>query len=83
MDLVQSSNGTTQRERAYTDQWRGGQTGGQKRKRPSEKGRKETRMSLVPSYFTQTDVSGVKGESRIFSNMMFCILSFKSKLAKV
>lgn len=31
-------------------------------------------VSVVPSHFIQTDVSGVKGETSIFSNMIFCIL---------
>lgn len=84
MDLVQSSNGTTQRDvGGYTDQPRGGQTSGQKHKILSKRGKKEKSLSLVPSHFTQTDVSGVKGESRIFLDMMFCILCSNIVWARV
>lgn len=31
-------------------------------------------ISVVPSHFIQTDVSRVKGETSVFSNMIFCIL---------
>ncbi|XP_031380675.1 DNA ligase 4-like isoform X1 [Punica granatum] len=77
MELVQSSNGTTQRDTGYKDQ----SSSGLKRKRSSEKGKKEKNKSLVPSHFTHTDVSHVKGESRIFSNMMFYFINVPSNLS--
>lgn len=37
-------------------------------------GGKKKNVSVVPSHFIQTDVSRVKGETSIFSNLIFCIL---------
>jgi DNA ligase-4 len=39
----------------------------------SRKGEKKS-VSVVPSHLIQTDISDIKGETLIFSNMMFCIL---------
>ncbi|XLR61418.1 hypothetical protein HN51_004695 [Arachis hypogaea] len=64
IELVQSSNGTTQRD---TETKQGGKSN---RIRSSIRGEKKN-MSIVPSHLTQTDVSSIKGDSRIFSNMMF------------
>ncbi|QHO07044.1 DNA ligase [Arachis hypogaea] len=64
IELVQSSNGTTQRD---TETKQGGKSN---RIRSSIRGEKKI-MSIVPSHLTQTDVSSIKGDSHIFSNMMF------------
>ncbi|GAB4853505.1 hypothetical protein Ancab_017696 [Ancistrocladus abbreviatus] len=64
-ELVHSSNGTTQR-RANDESLRD-----DKPKRiKSLKGDKK-RFPLIPSHFVHTDVSNVKGESLIFSNLVF------------
>jgi DNA ligase-4 len=65
---VQSSNGTTQRDAEY-----GSKDSKSKRMKSSVKGAKKN-VSIIPSHLSQTDVSGVKGGSLMFSNMMFCIL---------
>jgi len=66
--LVHSSNSTT---------WRGTDYGGmQDNKLKGVKSSKKVgkrNVSVVPSHFIKTDVSDVKGETLIFSNMMFCI----------
>ncbi|KAK4775383.1 hypothetical protein SAY86_010318 [Trapa natans] len=78
MDLVQSSNGTTQRDTGgYQDQT----SGDQKHKRLPKKGKKEQSSSLVPCHFTRTDVSGVKEESMIFSSMMFYFVNVPPDLS--
>lgn len=74
MDLVNSSNGNTQRG---TDN---GASQNQNSKRikatqATRKGEKKN-ISIIPSHFVQTDVSGVKGDTSIFANMVFCILIF-------
>lgn len=68
VELVHSSNGTTHKGKEY-----GGSQDKQKRVKSSRKGGKN-KVSIVPSHFSQTDVSNIKGETLIFSNMMFCIL---------
>ncbi|XP_034700316.1 DNA ligase 4 [Vitis riparia] len=66
MELVHSSNGTTQRGADYGRM----QDGKPKRMKSSKKGEQKT-AHVVPSHFMQTDVTNVKGETLIFSNMMF------------
>ncbi|GAV59686.1 DNA_ligase_A_M domain-containing protein/DNA_ligase_A_N domain-containing protein/DNA_ligase_A_C domain-containing protein/PTCB-BRCT domain-containing protein [Cephalotus follicularis] len=66
VELVQSSNGTT---------YKGTENGGPpvskpKRVNSPKKGERKN-VSVVPSHFMQTDVSRIKGETLIFSNMMF------------
>ncbi|KAH7572526.1 hypothetical protein JRO89_XS04G0270500 [Xanthoceras sorbifolium] len=67
VELVHSSNGTTQKGREH---------GGLQHARPtifkSRKGEKKT-VSVVPSHFIQTDVSNIKGETLIFSKMVLWI----------
>ncbi|KAL0015445.1 hypothetical protein SO802_002514 [Lithocarpus litseifolius] len=63
VELVHSSNGTTQRGMDYG----GLQESKPKRMKTSKKGN----VSIVPSHLSQTDVSGIKGGSSIFLNMMF------------
>ncbi|KAK2395461.1 DNA ligase [Trifolium repens] len=65
IELVQSSNGTTQRDAEY-----GSKDSKSKRMKSSVKGEKKN-VSIIPSHLSQTDVSGVKGGSLMFSNMMF------------
>ncbi|KAJ1378207.1 Nucleic acid-binding, OB-fold [Sesbania bispinosa] len=66
IELVHSSNGTTQRDTEYGSK----QDSKPKRMKSSIRGEKKD-MSIVPSHLIQTDVSSVKGGSLIFSNMMF------------
>ncbi|XP_030952468.1 DNA ligase 4 [Quercus lobata] len=63
VELVHSSNGTTQRGMDYG----GLQESKPKRMKTSKKGN----VSIVPSHLSQTDVSDIKGGSSIFLNMMF------------
>ncbi|KAL3644155.1 hypothetical protein CASFOL_012087 [Castilleja foliolosa] len=65
VELVHSSNGTMQR--AADDA--AVQTDKPKRAKLSRGAKKN--VSVVPSHFIQTDVSQVKGETSIFSNMYF------------
>ncbi|WJX24110.1 DNA ligase (ATP) [Trifolium repens] len=65
IELVQSSNGTTQRDTEY-----GSKDSKPKRMKSSVRGEKKN-VSIVPSHLSQTDVSSVKGGSLMFSNMMF------------
>ncbi|KAL1555222.1 DNA ligase (ATP) [Salvia divinorum] len=63
--LVHSSNGTMQRatDDAVIPE-------NNPRRKKLSRGTKKN-VSVVPSHFIQTDVSGVKGETSIFSNMIF------------
>ncbi|ERN12455.1 hypothetical protein AMTR_s00025p00149970 [Amborella trichopoda] len=66
VDLVHSKDGTMQR-----DMEPGGLNNkGPKRKRPLRKGPNKM-TTVVPSHFIQTDISRVKEESLLFTNMMF------------
>lgn len=75
MELVHSSNGTTQRA--------GPEDGGGASEKPKRtkaikgEGRKK-RALAVPSHFAHTDVSNIKGESQIFSNMVFHFVNVPS-----
>lgn len=67
VELVHSSNGTTQRE---------ADSGRVKDHEPNHiksKSRERKNTLVVPSHFTHTDVSHIKGETSIFSKMVFCI----------
>nr|KYP46728.1 DNA ligase 4 [Cajanus cajan] len=66
IELVHSSNGTTQRGTEYGSK----QDNKPKQTKSSKRGEKKN-MSIVPSHLIQTDVSSIKGSSLIFSNMMF------------
>ncbi|KAL2580869.1 hypothetical protein AAZV13_15G151400 [Glycine max] len=66
IELVHSSNGTTQRDTEYGSK----QDSKPKRSKSSTRGEKKN-LSIVPSHLIQTDVSSIKGGSLIFSNMMF------------
>ncbi|GFZ21909.1 DNA ligase IV [Actinidia rufa] len=66
VELVHSSNGTTQKGAGY------GAVRDNKPKcmKSSRKGEKRS-VFVVPQHFVQTDVSHIKGETLIFSNMVF------------
>ncbi|XP_015162903.1 DNA ligase 4 isoform X5 [Solanum tuberosum] len=66
VDLVHSTNGTTQREDNYGIE----QDHESKTIRSSRK-REKKNVSAVPSHFVQTDVSRIKGETSMFSDMVF------------
>lgn len=68
VDIVHSSNGNVHRATDDTVTLENNS-----RRKKSSRGAKKT-VSVVPSHFIQTDVSQVKGETSIFSNMIFCIL---------
>nr|GMC94650.1 DNA ligase 4 isoform X1 [Ipomoea batatas] len=64
VELVHSSNGTTQRG-AYS-----GRVKDHEPKHIKSKGRERKNALVVPSHFIQTDVSHIKGETSIFLNML-------------
>ncbi|XP_055810457.1 DNA ligase 4 [Solanum dulcamara] len=66
VDLVHSTNGTTQRGADYGV----GQDHESKTIRSSRK-REKKNVSAVPSHFVQTDVSLIKGDTSMFSAMVF------------
>ncbi|XP_057549954.1 DNA ligase 4 [Amaranthus tricolor] len=74
--LVQLSNGTTQRGGGANND--GLSADKPKRRRAAKNGAKKKLNLTVPSHFTQTDVSSVKGESRIFANMVFHFVNLSS-----
>ena len=69
MELVNSSNGTTQKQKESEST-----QDNPKVIKTSKRGGEKKNVSLVPSQFIQTDVSDIKGKTSIFSNMIFCIL---------
>ncbi|KAM1610658.1 hypothetical protein ACFXTN_021040 [Malus domestica] len=66
IELVQAGNGTTQRGTDY-----GGLQDTKKKSKKSPRKEEKRNLSIVPSHFVQTDVSGVKEDTLLFSNMMF------------
>ncbi|XP_057486058.1 DNA ligase 4 isoform X2 [Actinidia eriantha] len=66
VELVHSSNGTMQKGAGYGAV----QDNKPKRMKSSRKGEKRS-VLVVPQHFVQTDVSHIKGETLIFSNMVF------------
>ncbi|XP_058068176.1 DNA ligase 4 [Magnolia sinica] len=66
VDLVHSSNGNAQRGADL-----GGLPGHKSKPTKSSRKVEKKTVSVVPSHLTQTDVSGVKGATYIFTNMMF------------
>ncbi|CAM8962979.1 unnamed protein product [Rhodiola kirilowii] len=72
VELVHSSNGTTQKGMDLKDP-----QAYQPKRGKSSKGEKRN-LSSVPNHFTQTDVSSVKEETLIFSNMMFYFVNVPS-----
>ncbi|KAI6682623.1 hypothetical protein NL676_036504 [Syzygium grande] len=78
VELVHSSNGTTHGGMDYKGQL----ASGPKRKRSSDKGKGEKRnLAVVPSHFMRTDISGIKGETQIFSSLMFYFVNVPLKLS--
>lgn len=71
VDLVHSTNGTTQRGADYGV----GQDHEPKTIRSPRK-REKKNVSAVPSHFVQTDVSQIKGDTSMLSDMVFCILNY-------
>ncbi|KAL2481826.1 DNA ligase 4 [Abeliophyllum distichum] len=74
VELVHSSNGTTQRgsDNAIVQD--------NKPTRTKLK-REKKNVSIVPSHFVQTDVSHVKGETSILSNLMFYFVNVPSSIS--
>ncbi|KAG5594747.1 hypothetical protein H5410_035979 [Solanum commersonii] len=66
VDLVHSTNGTTQREDNY-----GVEQGDESKSIRSSRKREKKNVSAVPSHFVLTDVSRIKGETSMFSDMVF------------
>nr|XP_012461709.1 unnamed protein product [Gossypium raimondii] len=66
VELVHSSNGTTQKGTEQENQ----PDSKTKHKAHARKADKKN-VSIVPSHFIRTDTSSVKGETLIFSNLMF------------
>ncbi|XP_023637186.1 DNA ligase 4 isoform X1 [Capsella rubella] len=65
VELVNSSNGTTQKQKETEST-----QDNPKVNKSSKRGEKKN-VSLVPSQFIQTDVSDIKGKTSVFSNMIF------------
>ncbi|XP_044472398.1 DNA ligase 4 isoform X2 [Mangifera indica] len=76
VELVHSSNGTTQKGKDYGAP----QDYKSKRVKSSRLGEKKN-VSVVPSHFIQTDVSHIKGETLIFSNMVFYFVNVPPTLS--
>ncbi|XP_038889085.1 DNA ligase 4 isoform X2 [Benincasa hispida] len=70
VELVHSSNGTTQRGTNNS----GWQDSKRKYIKSTGKGRKKS-VSIVPSHLLQTDITGITEDSLIFSNMLFYIVN--------
>ncbi|XP_069142833.1 DNA ligase 4 isoform X3 [Solanum lycopersicum] len=66
VDLVHSTNGTTQREDNY-----GVEQDHESKTIRSSRKREKKNVFAVPSHFVQTDVSRIKGETSMFSDMVF------------
>ncbi|KAM7273454.1 hypothetical protein ACFE04_028118 [Oxalis oulophora] len=73
IDLVHSSNGNTKKGTEHGDV----PHSKAKATKTSKKGERK-KASIVPSHFVQTDVSSVKGETLIFSNMVFYFVNVPS-----
>ncbi|XP_025824228.1 putative DNA ligase 4 isoform X2 [Panicum hallii] len=74
VDIVHSSNGTTQKA-ADDNSLENDNT---KRSRTNKKGEKKKSASIIPSHLMKTDVSGLKGETLIFANMIFYFVNIPS-----
>ncbi|KAF7837964.1 DNA ligase 4 isoform X1 [Senna tora] len=70
IELVHSSNRTTKGGTEY-----GHKQDSKSKRTKSSKGGEKKSMSIVPSHLIRTDVSSIKGDSLIFSNMMFYIVN--------
>ncbi|XP_012702657.2 putative DNA ligase 4 [Setaria italica] len=74
VDIVHSSNGTTQRVADDNSL----ENDNMKRSRTTKKGEKKKSVSIIPSHLMKTDVSGLKGETLIFANMIFYFVNIPS-----
>ncbi|KAF3452747.1 hypothetical protein FNV43_RR03180 [Rhamnella rubrinervis] len=70
IELVHSSNGTTQRGKDY-----GGLQDNKPKRMKSSAREGKRNLLVVPSHFVHTDISGVKEDTLIFSNMMFYFIN--------
>lgn len=75
VDLVHQSNGSMPRGR--------NDDGSKDYKQVKVLKKRERNVTVVPTHLTQTNVSGVKGETFIFTNMMFCIHYWSQTFALV
>jgi hypothetical protein len=70
-EIVHSSNGTMHKAESdkslKNDNLKNSKT---------NKRREKKNVSIIPAHLMKTDISGLKGESLIFANTMFCILFF-------
>jgi hypothetical protein len=68
-EIVHSSNGTMHKAEGdkslKNDNLKNSKT---------NKRREKKNVSIIPAHLMKTDISGLKGESLIFANTMFCIL---------
>ncbi|KAJ0090369.1 hypothetical protein Patl1_14146 [Pistacia atlantica] len=76
VELVHSSNGTTQKEKDY-----GAPLDYKPKRAKSSKLGDRKNVSVVPFHFIQTDVSNIKGETLIFSNMVFYFVNVPPTLS--
>ncbi|KAL6652074.1 hypothetical protein ACP70R_010999 [Stipagrostis hirtigluma subsp. patula] len=67
VDIVHSSNGTTHKAAADNTQ----KNDNPKQSRTNKKGEKKKSLSIIPSHLMKTDISSLKGETLIFTNMIF------------
>jgi hypothetical protein len=71
VDIVHSSNGTMHKA-VDDDSMKNDNTEHSRTNKKGEKKKKST--SIIPSHVMKTDISGLKGETLVFANMIFCIL---------
>ncbi|XP_031271275.1 DNA ligase 4 [Pistacia vera] len=76
VELVHSSNGTTKKEKDY-----GAPLDYKPKRAKSSRLGDRKNVSVVPSHFIQTDVSNIKGETLIFSNMVFYFVNVPPTLS--
>ncbi|TVU15844.1 hypothetical protein EJB05_39385, partial [Eragrostis curvula] len=75
VDIVHSSNGTM--TKAVDDNSL--KTDNAKNTRTNKKGEAKKKIaSIIPSHLMKTDISGLKGETRIFANMIFYFVNIPS-----
>uniref|UniRef100_A0A0A9BLA4 DNA ligase IV n=1 Tax=Arundo donax TaxID=35708 RepID=A0A0A9BLA4_ARUDO len=74
VDIVHSSNGTM--HRAADD--KSVKNDNTKPSRTNKKGEKKKSVSIIPSHLMKTDISGLKGETLIFANMIFYFVNTPS-----
>ncbi|XP_047307566.1 DNA ligase 4 [Impatiens glandulifera] len=75
IELVNSSNGTTQRDSKSGN----GQDDKPKSIKRPGKGDRKKKLSVVPAHFIQTDISEIQGNISIFKNMVFYFVNTSQK----